>query len=53
MLNANIQRILRHQILIVLCPAGCLVIGVHTDLTLSYFTHVIFLLAVLADSDCH
>ena len=46
MLDADIQRILRHQVLIVFCPPGRLVIGVHTNLAFSDFTHVFFLLNV-------
>ena len=46
MLDTDIQRILRHQILIVFCPPGRLVIGVHANLSFSDFTHLIFLLNV-------
>ena len=45
-LDADIQGILRHLILIVFCPACRLVIGVHTDLASSDFTHMVFLLDI-------
>ena len=39
MLDSDEQRILRGQIIIVFCPAGCLVKGVDTNLALAYDVH--------------
>ena len=39
-LDADVQGILRHEILIVFRPSGRLVISVHADLAFSDFTHV-------------
>ena len=38
-LDAGIQRARRHTVLVVFCPPGGLVKGVHTDLALSHLTH--------------
>ena len=38
-LYAHIQRVARHTVLVVFCPPGGLVKGVHTDLALSHLTH--------------
>ena len=40
-LDAHIQRIRRHQILIIFCSAGRLVKGVHTDFAVSYDAHCV------------
>ena len=49
-LDADIQGILRHLILIVFCPARRLVISVHTDLASSDFTHMVFLLSICLET---
>ena len=45
-LDADVQGVLGHLILIVFRPACRLVIGVHTDLASSDFTHMVFLLDI-------